>query len=385
MNTFEKRKALREFLNNTYNDDLMLSDITVEERYGYEEYHTPHGEFLVLTDDEADDLHTKSIENLIDDIGVAELFGNNNSYIIENYVDFDFFADWERESRESYYYDIEYEGDRLFNNRLQRELFEHKFDDCRKAERYAEEYFDALGEQEDLEADIEELKDKINELEDNLLYEEDEEVIEETNDYIIELRNELDDKEIELDAICIDEDVKEWFENYESDKDNLIEEAVEEDIDRIEREEGWYEYIEWNFGKDYVSELVKDGHATIDIDGIAEYIRDSDGRGNELARWDGVEEEQNGFYIYQQDNTIYPRVEEKEAEDMIKDVIVDYADANGIELNEYDIDTLTDIYMDMQEWNEDEMTTGNSIGEVQNWIRHADIDSLLENEKGIDR
>lgn len=70
----------------------------------------------------------------------------------------------------------------------------------------------------------------------------------------------------------------------------------------------WDNSLEWyldEFGKGTISYLLNNGLAEIDMDGLVDYIIDTDGRGCELAGWDGVENEQDDFYIYKQDNFIY--------------------------------------------------------------------------------
>ena len=105
MSTLAREKALCEFLNDgfsEYDEKTDIDDIYAEENNDRTNTYflTPHGRFLVLTDSEADDLHTEHISDLIDEVGIIELFGNNE-YLIEKYVNFDFFADWEQESRDS--------------------------------------------------------------------------------------------------------------------------------------------------------------------------------------------------------------------------------------------------------------------------------------------
>lgn len=315
MSTLAREKALCEFLNDgfsEYDEKTDINDIYAEENNDRTNTYflTPHGRFLVLTDSEADDLHTEHISDLIDELGIAELFGDNE-YIIEKYVNFDFFADWEQECRESYYYDIENESDDLFDNRLQKELFEHKFDEAD-----ANEYFGAIDDMNCWQEDIEELDSEIHCLIEDMRKISDEYFYDLAKEKLDELRKRLEFAKNELSKISLNKEITEWFENYENNKDNLIEQAVKQDIERIENEEGWYEYIKWNFGKDYVSKLVKEGNATIDVEGIAGYIRVNDGRGGELACYDGMEWEWDDYYIYKQDDAVYCRTENEFVEDI---------------------------------------------------------------------
>ena len=64
-----------------------------------------------------------------------------------------------------------------------------------------------------------------------------------------------------------------------------------------------YNPADWiinHFGKEELSTLVKQNPNSIDLEMVIEELKDVDGRGNALARWDGVENEQNGYYIYKQ-------------------------------------------------------------------------------------
>ena len=96
---------------------------------GWEDYYngpyiTCCGEEWYVFDSEesAYDAAIESCKNLIDEIGIT---GINFDYIggIEKFVDTDWFEDAERESFESYCYDIEYENDSTYGNRLVEECY----------------------------------------------------------------------------------------------------------------------------------------------------------------------------------------------------------------------------------------------------------------------
>lgn len=62
-------------------------------------------------------------------------------------------------------------------------------------------------------------------------------------------------------------------------------------------------YLEWyrdDFGDESIRNLIDEGVIQFDIDMIADEVARLDGYGNNLARYDGVENEQNGFYIFRQ-------------------------------------------------------------------------------------
>lgn len=126
------------------------------------------------------------------------------------------------------------------------------------------------------------------------------------------LTAELDETQLELEN-C---DFTEWYENYEKNKDNLIDKAIQTKM------ADWDNSLEWyldEFGKGTISYLINNGLAKIDMDGLVDYIIEEDGKGCELAGWDGVENEQDDFYIYKQDNEVYkkPKTRNKEAEKTI--------------------------------------------------------------------
>lgn len=81
-------------------------------------------EYLVLTEDEADDAFYDSEMSLIDDIGIEGFTPSFQERIFTEFADTDWFEDAYREMYESYSYDIEYESDDVYGNRLVRECYE---------------------------------------------------------------------------------------------------------------------------------------------------------------------------------------------------------------------------------------------------------------------
>lgn len=81
-------------------------------------------EYLVLTEDEADDVFYDSEMNLIDDLGIEAFTPSFQERILSEFADADWFEDAYREMYESYSYDIEYEFDDVYGNRLVRECYE---------------------------------------------------------------------------------------------------------------------------------------------------------------------------------------------------------------------------------------------------------------------
>ena len=113
----------------------------------------------------------------------------------------------------------------------------------------------------------------------------------------------LEDEEVV--ARCVDEGIVEEESVYDEDGfvkddvdiDDLREKLIEQELDSVD---SYYEYLE-DVG--YPMENLVD---YIDEDKVVEVIKDEfdvngGGRGGQLASYDGVEEEQDGFYIYRID------------------------------------------------------------------------------------
>lgn len=98
-------------------DDEQSEDIQNE----YDEvYSWGNLEYLVLTNEQADEKCYEEIQNLIDDCGPDAI----NGY--ENFIDEHYFDDAQQQSIQSYCYDIgKYEEDEKFGNRLVRECYEN--------------------------------------------------------------------------------------------------------------------------------------------------------------------------------------------------------------------------------------------------------------------
>ena len=57
--------------------------------------------------------------------------------------------------------------------------------------------------------------------------------------------------------------------------------------------------------------------------------------------------------------------------DKLKDIMKDCLETRGYKVTEEKLDELLDIYEDCQEWDENEMITGNSYDEVEDFVRHS--------------
>ena len=115
----EKIEALAELLG------IDESEITQSD-YDESAYETSDGrEYLVLTEDEAEEAFYRSEMALIDEIGVCGFNPGFQDWIFSNCLsDTDWFEDAYREMYEGYAYDIQYESDDTYGNRLVQECYD---------------------------------------------------------------------------------------------------------------------------------------------------------------------------------------------------------------------------------------------------------------------
>lgn len=303
--TDEKVQALLDYLNEENDTKLTADDIKVEEQ-SYSKsgalYHTPFGTYNVLTDSESYDAAYQRINDIWDDLGLESFTPSSQIYIRENFIEpTDSLDEYMEEDFYEYYTDIESESDSCFENRLQRELAEVDGffeDDMQRYLDLKEKIDDINSDLDDVKFDIKKLEEKNAKEEDNPYKEKLEDDLSDLEDEKNRLTAELDETQLELE----DWDFTEWYENYEKNKDNFIDKAVQTKM------ADWDNSLEWyldEFGKETIGYLLNNRLAEINMDELVDYIIDTDGRGCELAGWDGVENEQDDFYIYKQDNFIY--------------------------------------------------------------------------------
>ena len=317
--TNEKIQALLDYLNEENGIKLKKRDIKIEEQPYSKSgalYHTPFGTYNVLTDSESYDAAYQRINDIWDDLGLESFTPNAQIYIRDNFIEpTDSLDEYMEENFYEYYTDIESESDSCFENRLQRELAEVDGFFKNDMQRYLdlnEKIDDINSELGDVKYDIKKLEEKIAKEEDSPYKEKLEDDLSDLEDEKNRLTAELDETQLELE----DWDFTEWYENYEKNKDNLIDKAVQTKM------ADWDNSLEWyldEFGKGTLGYLLNNGLAKIDMDGLVDYIIEEDGKGCELAGWDFVENEQDDFYIYKQDNEVYkkPKARNKEAEKTI--------------------------------------------------------------------
>lgn len=303
--TDEKVQALLDYLNGENDTKLTADDIKVEEQ-SYSKsgalYHTPFGTYNVLTDSESYDAAYQRINDIWDDLGLESFTPNAQIYIRDNFIEpTDSLDEYMEEDFYEYYTDIESESDSCFENRLQRELAEVDGffeDDMQRYLDLKEQKEDLIVELNDIKYDIKKLEEKIAKEEDNLYKEKLEDDLNDLNEEKNRISDRLEDVWVEFDY---DEFTK-WYESYEDNKEDLIDKAVQTKM------ADWDNSLEWyldEFGKETIDYLLNNGLAEINMDELVDYIIEEDGKGCELAGWDGVENEQGDFYIYKQDNFIY--------------------------------------------------------------------------------
>lgn len=116
----DRLTALREYLvDEEKATEEELAEITPA--YKDEEFETPYGDYLVLTEDEASDLALEEVKALLEEEGVDIL--NTDNIDIDSFVEEDWFRDALEESNQYYAEDILSESDRTYDNRLVEECY----------------------------------------------------------------------------------------------------------------------------------------------------------------------------------------------------------------------------------------------------------------------
>ena len=132
----EKIKVLAEFLG--------ISEEDISKGYTDNVFETSDGEeYLVVTDEEADDEFYQYEENLIDELGLDAFSDWAKDYIVENCVDAEWFENFYYEDYESYANDIETESASSdeYENRLEEEMAEAE---CTTIEEFVEYMVDRI-------------------------------------------------------------------------------------------------------------------------------------------------------------------------------------------------------------------------------------------------
>lgn len=132
----EKIKALAEFLG--------IEESEIEEDMNNHKYfRTEDEEYMVLTDEEADEVFYDYESELIDELGLDAFTDWARDDIIKNCLDVDWFEDYFREDYESYANDIETESASSdeYANRLEEEMAEAE---CADVEEFIDYLVDSI-------------------------------------------------------------------------------------------------------------------------------------------------------------------------------------------------------------------------------------------------
>ena len=117
----------------------------IEEDMNNHKYFRTEGgeEYMVLTDDEADEVFYDYESNLIEECGLDAFTDWARDYIIENCLDVDWFEDYFREDYENYANDIETESASSdeYANRLEEEMSESE---CADVEEFIDYLVDSI-------------------------------------------------------------------------------------------------------------------------------------------------------------------------------------------------------------------------------------------------
>lgn len=306
-NLDDRLNAVLEHINKNNNEDYTLEDIEVDDRYQddkYIEYKTPEGIFLCMTEEESYKAMEERERDLIDDIGIDKSFSEGyKDYVFDNFVEWNDGEECMREYYSGYYEDIESESasDGRLEDRLQEELFKKAGYSSVDLDDY-EEYKDRKDELES--ADDEELVELLQDL---LSDEQLENITLHQIKNIADYRDQIIEEYLEDEFGSTDaEEIEEWLEDYDTDKYDLIDEAVEDIISEYNSP------IEWAIevgGREYITELERSCALSIDYEGIAKWVVENDGFGS-LSRYDGDYDECGDYYIYKDDNDCIDRVSE---------------------------------------------------------------------------
>ena len=264
----ERAFALASFL------DIEINDISEIDSNNFK---AECNEYYVLNEDEADEKALEMQKNLLDDIGVEGLNEWARNYVYETFVDTSWFDYIMKENNESYANDIKDESasDDIYVNRLHEEMVEKNImsepewpdenDFTHEVEEFDEEEpeqsdFDDENEWQDAYTEWENNKTEFEEEQDRLVSEMEEEYERAKEDYKSELESEVENN------------IDDFVESLNSDYDDGL------------------EYYKSNFGDEETNQVIKNNNL-VDMDEVAEWLVKEDGRGMQLAGYDGNEHE----------------------------------------------------------------------------------------------
>lgn len=244
-------------------------------------------EYLVVTEDEGYEMAKEDVQSFLEyDMGLEGVSESTREYALENFCTFDWESDL-HSFNESYCNDIKSEYDNEYGSRLVQE--------CDDRVGLDDEDGGYVLTFEDGNGDTMYVYDKKSYGDD---VDKAERFLTESNAFDFDT-SDIEDKLTEEFGEDFEFDCSAEFEEDLVDFDYLSEKLTEElDKDYNSMAE-WFDSI---YGSSWVSEIRDTLKDYIDWEALAEYVVDSDGVANTLARWDGQEHEEkvNGewFYIY---------------------------------------------------------------------------------------
>lgn len=122
----DKVKILVEWLKSEGND---VTEEDVEEGWGNNNFSVGNAEYLVCTDEEADEAYKKDEEGLIDELGLDGFSDWFQDWIINNCVDEDWFEDALREEADYLAENYSNERSSTYDNRLVEECYDNNLID----------------------------------------------------------------------------------------------------------------------------------------------------------------------------------------------------------------------------------------------------------------
>ncbi len=115
----EKIEALKQFLIGQGDE---ISDDEINEKYG--EYVTPYGDYVVYTEEEADEAAKESVKSIFDDLGLDSFSESYQQKILDNFIEKDWFESALEEDADNLAYEYLSERSSIYANRLVEECYD---------------------------------------------------------------------------------------------------------------------------------------------------------------------------------------------------------------------------------------------------------------------
>lgn len=253
----ERAFALIEALNGITLDQIEEANSTALE------YSIDDGsEYLVLTDEEADEMALENEQSTLEDIGLDALNDSLKSYVFDNFVDGSWFDDLMEEYNRNFAEDIKNESssdDDTYINRLHEEMVEYGVLDTPEW------------------PDEDDFENYLSKDEHGSEPEEDE-------------FDDADEFETAHQA-WVDEGLDIAREKQTEHYERLIDDKIDDFVEKLNGNyDSGIEYFEENYGKEELEKAIKSQNL-VDYEEVARYMIESNGRGNSLSRYDGEEDE----------------------------------------------------------------------------------------------